>query len=78
MVPVLKHDVFFRQYPVFTGDELAVHLAHIGSNGVRTPERVAERHSEPPFSAGQAGPQGRNHAEPVRFSTCPGCPWTST
>jgi len=43
-VPVLKHDVFFRQHPVFTGDELSRHLARIGSNGMRTPERVLAYH----------------------------------
>ncbi len=43
-MPVLKHDVFFRQHPVFTGDELARHLARIGSHGVRTPERVLGYH----------------------------------
>ena len=43
-MPVLKHDVFFRQHPVFTGDELARHLARSGSHGVRTPERVLGYH----------------------------------
>jgi predicted transcriptional regulator of viral defense system len=43
-VPVLKHDVFFRQHPVFTGDELARHLARNGSHGVRTQERVLGYH----------------------------------
>ena len=45
-MPVLKHDVFFRQHPVFTGDELAVHLARIGSNGVRTREKVIEYYTK--------------------------------
>ena len=45
-MPVLKHDVFFRQHPVFTGDELAVHLAHIGSNGVRTQEKALAYHTK--------------------------------
>ena len=45
-MPVLKHDAFFRQHPVFTGDELAGHLAHIGSNGVRTQERVLGYHTK--------------------------------
>ena len=45
-MPVLKHDVFFRQHPVFTGDELAVHLARIGSNGVRTQEKVLAYHAK--------------------------------
>ena len=45
-MPVLKHDVFFRQHPVFTGDELAVHLARIGSNGVRTQEKVLAYHTK--------------------------------
>ena len=43
-MPTLKHDVFFRRHPVFTGDELAGHLARIGSHGVRTPERVLAYH----------------------------------
>ena len=45
-MPVLKHDVFFRQHPVFTGDELARHLARSGSNGARTPERVLGYHTK--------------------------------
>ena len=45
-MPVLKHDAFFRQHPVFTGDELARHLARIGSHGVRTPERVLGYHTK--------------------------------
>ena len=45
-MPVLKHDVFFRQHPVFTGDELARHLARSGSHGVRTPERVLGYHTK--------------------------------
>ncbi len=39
-MPIVKHDVFFQQHPVFTGDELARHLARVGSDGMRTPERV--------------------------------------
>ena len=45
-MPVLKHDVFFRQHPVFTGDELARHLARVGSNGVRTQEKVLGYHTK--------------------------------
>ena len=45
-MPVLKHDAFFRQHPVFTGDELAEHLARIGSHGVRTQERVLAYHTK--------------------------------
>ena len=45
-MPVLKHDIFFRQHPVFTGDELAVHLASIGSNGVRTQEKLLGYHAK--------------------------------
>ena len=45
-MPVLKHDTFFRQHPVFTGDELAGHLARIGSNGVRTQEKVLGYHTK--------------------------------
>ena len=45
-MPVLKHDAFFRQHPVFTGDELAGHLARIGSHGVRTQERVLAYHTK--------------------------------
>ena len=44
-MPVLKHDVFFRQHPVFTGDELAVHLAGVGSDGLRTQEKVLGYHT---------------------------------
>ena len=39
---VLKHDAFLREHPVFTGDELAAHLARIGSNGVRAQEKALE------------------------------------
>ena len=45
-MPLVKHDAFFRQHPVFTGDELAIHLASIGSNGVRTQERVLGYHAK--------------------------------
>ena len=45
-MPVLKHDAFFRQHPVFTGDELARHLARVGSNGARTQEKVLGYHAK--------------------------------
>ena len=45
-MPVLKHEAFFRQHPVFTGDELAMHLARIGSNGVRTQEKLLAYHTK--------------------------------
>ena len=45
-MPVLRHDIFFRQRPVFTGDELAAHLARIGSHGVRTQEKVLGYHTK--------------------------------
>ena len=41
-----KHDTFFRQHPVFSGDELAGHLARIGSHGARTQERVLAYHTK--------------------------------
>ena len=41
-MPVLRHDAFLREHPVFTGDELAAHLARIGSNGVRAQEKALE------------------------------------
>ncbi len=44
-MPVVKHDAFFRQHPVFTGDELARHLARTGSDGLRTQERVLGYHT---------------------------------
>ena len=44
-MPVLKHDVFFRQHPVFTGDELARHLTRVGSDGLRTQEKVLGYHT---------------------------------
>ena len=45
-MPLVKHDNFFRQHPVFTGDELAGHLARIGSDGMRTQERVLGYHTK--------------------------------
>lgn len=45
-MPIVKHDTFFRQHPVFTGDELTRHLARVGSDGVRTQEKVLGYHTK--------------------------------
>ena len=34
----MKHDVFLRKHPVFTGEELAKHLASCGEVGGRAQE----------------------------------------
>ena len=45
-MPLVKHDTFFRQHPVFTGNELAGHLERIGSRGIRTPEKLLAYHTK--------------------------------
>ena len=39
-MPVVKHEAFFRRHPVFTGEELAVHLASRGAVGSRGQEAL--------------------------------------
>ncbi len=39
-MPVVKHEAFFRRHPVFTGKELAVHLASRSKVGQRTQEAL--------------------------------------
>ena len=41
----LKHDVFFRNHPVFTGDEFTRHLSRGGHNGARTKESILAYHT---------------------------------
>lgn len=41
----LKHDVFFRSHPVFTGEEFAKHLSSSGREGARTKESVLAYHT---------------------------------
>ena len=41
----LKHDVFFRNHSVFTGDEFARHLSSSGRDGARTKESVLAYHT---------------------------------
>jgi hypothetical protein len=36
----MKHEVFFRKHPVFTGEELAEHLSTSGKVGSRTQEAL--------------------------------------
>ena len=43
-MPTLKHDAFFRTHPVFTGEELAAHLAAMGKVGLRTQESLLAYH----------------------------------
>ena len=40
----MKHDVFFRKHPVFTGKELADHLLPLGEVGGRTQEALLAYH----------------------------------
>ncbi len=39
-MPVVKHEVFFRRHPVFTGEELAAHLASRSKVGARGQEAL--------------------------------------
>lgn len=39
-MPSVKHETFFRQHPVFTGQELAAHLASRGAVGHRSQEAL--------------------------------------
>lgn len=41
----LKHDAFFRNHPVFTGDEFAKHLSCSGREGLRTKESILAYHT---------------------------------
>ncbi len=43
-MPTVKHDQFFRRHPVFTTDELAVHLASRGRASARTRETLLGYH----------------------------------
>ena len=36
----MKHDIFFRTHPIFTGEELAEHLSSLGQVGTRTQETL--------------------------------------
>ena len=42
----VKHDVFFRNHPVFTGEELAAHLLAAGQVGSRTQESLLAYHTK--------------------------------
>ena len=44
-MPVIKHEAFFRRHPVFTGEELAAHLAANGDAGNRTQESLLAYHT---------------------------------
>ena len=44
-MPVVKHEAFFRRHPVFTGEELAAHLASNGDAGARTQESLLAYHT---------------------------------
>ena len=39
-MPVVKHEAFFRRHPIFTGEELAAHLASRGTVGRRSQEAI--------------------------------------
>ena len=41
----MKHDGFFRNHPVFTGDEFARHLSCGGRDGARTKESILAYHT---------------------------------
>lgn len=43
-MPASRYDEFFRRHPVFTGDELARHLAARGGAGARTREAILSYH----------------------------------
>ena len=44
-MPAFKHETFFRRHPVFTGEELAAHLASSGDAGARTQESLIAYHT---------------------------------
>ena len=45
-MPTVRHDAFFRQHPVFTGEELAEHLSSTGRVGARTQESLLAYHTK--------------------------------
>ena len=45
-MPVVKHDTFFRRNPVFTGDDLAAHLASRSGVGPRGRESLLAYHTK--------------------------------
>ena len=45
-MPTAKHDAFFRQHPVFRGEELDRHLASGGQVGARTQEALLAYHTK--------------------------------
>ena len=45
-MPSVKHDAFFRNHPVFTGEELATHLAAAGQVRARTQESLLAYHTK--------------------------------
>ena len=45
-MPTVRHDAFFRQHPVFTGEELAEHLSFAGRAGARTQESLLAYHTK--------------------------------
>ncbi len=45
-MPAVKHDAFFRRHPVFSGEELAEHLASGGETGARTQESLVAYHTK--------------------------------
>ena len=45
-MPSVKHDAFFRNHPVFTGEELAAHLVAAGQVGSRTQESLLAYHTK--------------------------------
>ena len=42
----MRHEVFFRTHPVFTGDEFTEHLSFGGQNGARTKESILAYHTK--------------------------------
>ena len=42
----MRHEVFFRSHPVFTGDEFTEHLSFGGLNGARTRESILAYHTK--------------------------------
>jgi len=45
-MPAMKHDMFFRKHPVFTGEELNKHLTSQGKVGPRAQEALLAYHSK--------------------------------
>lgn len=43
---MMKHDEFFRKYPVFTGEEFAKHFSSFGEVGERTQEALLAYHQK--------------------------------